>query len=77
MPENKKPLQGEPVRGDVSILQASCNDNIPDSVIQALRREMQGVSFGGVSLIISIRDGHATFRVEKTISLLTGGIDGI
>jgi hypothetical protein len=41
-------------------------------VVERLEREIQGVDFGGVSLIINIRDGRATYRIEKTISVMTG-----
>ena len=33
---------------------------------------MQGLEFGGVSLIIVIRDGRPTFRIEKTVSIMSG-----
>jgi len=46
------------------------NNNIPEAVIEKLKHEIQDVVFGGVSLIINIRDGHPTYRIEKTISIL-------
>jgi hypothetical protein len=45
---------------------------IPPTVINRLEREIQGIDFGGVSLIITIRDSHPTFRIEKTVSVMTG-----
>jgi hypothetical protein len=62
VPKEKAPYGGGPIRGG----------NIPPAVIERLEREIQGVDFGGVSLIVSVRDGHPTYRIEKTISVMTG-----
>ena len=70
----KKPLQDKSLRGrDTPIIakQGYCG-NIPPAVIERLEQEIQGVDFGGVSLVVAIRDGHPTFRIEKTISVMTG-----
>ena len=75
MPEKEKSPQGvRPIRdNDTStISQTRHNGHIPQAVIEKLEREIQGVEFGGVSLIIAIRDGRPTFRIEKTVSILTG-----
>jgi hypothetical protein len=70
----KRPHQGEPLRGgDTPIIaKQGYSGNIPTTVIQCLEHEIQGVDFGGVSLIVSVRDGHPTYRIEKTISVMTG-----
>jgi hypothetical protein len=77
MPEKEKaPHGGGPIRGGSTppiIASNGYNGNIPTTVIERLEREMQGVGFGGVSLIVTIRDGHPAFRIEKTVSIMTGG----
>jgi len=75
MPKEKPHQGGEPVRGgDVStVSQNNFNGNIPLFVIEKLEREIQGVNFGGVSLIVAIRDGRLSFRIEKTVSIITTG----
>lgn len=60
MPNKEKPLQD--------------GRHIPATVIERLEREIQGVDFGGVSLIIAIRDSYPTFRIEKTVSIMSGVI---
>ena len=67
----EKPLQGEPIRGgdNPTVSHKKSNSNIPLAVIKKLEDEMQGIDFGGVSLIILFRDGYPTFRIEKTISV--------
>jgi hypothetical protein len=71
----EKPLQGEPLRGgDTPIIaKKGSNGNIPPTVIERLEREICGLEFGGVSLIVAVRDGHRTYRIEKTISVMSGG----
>jgi len=73
MPKEKTPQGGRPIRGDdnSTISQKNNSNNIPEVVIDKLEREIQGVVFGGVSLIINIRDRHLTYRIEKTISIDT------
>ena len=73
MPKEKTPQGGRPIRGDdnSTISQKNNSNNIPEVVIEKLEREIQGVVFGGVSLIINIRDRHLTYRIEKTISIDT------
>jgi len=69
----KRPLRGETLRGigDVLIVAETSNKfNIPAAVLLKLEHEMQGVEFGGVSLIITIRDGRPAFRIEKTLSFM-------
>ena len=71
----KIPLQGgKPIQGSdtLNITKKNNNSNIPADVIQRLEYEVDGVDFGGVSLIVSIRDGYPAFRIEKTISILPG-----
>ena len=71
----KNPHQsGELIRGGDNpiIAKPSENSNIPISVIKKLEDEIQGVDFGGVSLVIAIRDSHRTYRIEKTVSIITG-----
>ncbi|MCL2831573.1 MAG: hypothetical protein FWD78_00245 [Treponema sp.] len=76
MHDIRKPLQGlRPVRGgdDNSTLSQNENySNIPAAVIEKLENETRGINFGVVSLIVSIRDFHRTYRIEKTVSVLTG-----
>jgi hypothetical protein len=76
MPEKEKaPRGGGPVRGgDTTSIIANhgYSGNIPAMVIERLEREISGLDFGGVSLIINLRDGHPTYRIEKTISVMTG-----
>ena len=71
----KKPHQGgEPVRGCNIISTVShetLNNKLPLAVINKLEEEMRDINFGGVSLIIAFRDGLPTFRIEKTISMMT------
>jgi len=50
---------------------------IPPTVIKRLEHEIRGIDFGGVSLIITVRDGHFNFRIEKTVSILTGGCNDV
>ena len=71
----KKPLQsGEPIRGrDTSspiIADITFDGNIPIDIIQMLEDEIKGVDHGGVSLIVTIRDGNLSYRIEKIISLM-------
>jgi len=76
MPEKKAPPSGKLIRGDNADTNIVANQNpvvnIPLSVIKRLEGEIRGVDFGGVSLIVAIRDGHPTFRIEKTISIIPG-----
>ena len=79
MPEKKEPLQGgRPVRGSLSDKDSITNEafagKIPPAVIAHLEREISDVVFGGVSLIVAIRNGQPSFRIEKTISLMTGDV---
>ena len=50
------------------------NGNIPLAVISKLEEELRGICFGGVSLIITCRNGNPTFRIEKIISMMTPAI---
>ena len=74
----KIPLQGEPIQGSDKpiITKPGENSKVPQAVIDKLEDEIQGVAFGGVSLIVAIRDGHRSYRIEKLISIMTGGNDG-
>lgn len=74
----KKPLHAETFWGNdiPAITQANGIFSIPSAVLQRLEHEIRGIDFGGVSLIIVIRDGHPTFRIEKTVSIMAGGNDG-
>jgi hypothetical protein len=75
MPEKEKaPHGGGPIRGNDTPIIAKQNSksNIPPTVIERLEREIYGLEFGGVSLIVAVRDGHRTYRIEKTISVMTG-----
>ena len=75
MPEKEKPScdRGLIKNGyDESIIsQLKLKRNIPAAVIKRLEHELHGIKFGGISLIISVRDGRPTFRIEKTISIMT------
>jgi len=73
MPKEKTPLGGRPIRGgNTSVITQTFNNiNIPKTVIEKLEQELQGIDFGGVSLIINIRDSHPTYRIEKTVSIMT------
>ena len=88
MDKKLAPQSGQLVRGKkgttnsiVSNKTANVKSNleaksVPAEVIRQLESEMQGINFGGVSLIIAIRDGRPAFRIEKIVSLLptiTGG----
>jgi len=72
MLEKKKPLRGETLRGGeaLKLTETMGNCNIPATVLSKLEHEMQDVEFGGISLIITIRDGRPTFRIEKTLSFM-------
>ena len=75
MPEKIPHRGGRPVRGNddtSTIAQLHKTGNIPPVVIEKLEQEIRGVEHGGVSLIVNIRNGHPTFRIEKTISIMTG-----
>jgi hypothetical protein len=74
VPEKEKPLQGGPVRGgDTPIIaKQGYNGNIPPAVIERFEREIRGLDFGGVSLVVTVRDGHPAYRIEKTVSIVTG-----
>jgi len=69
MAEKEKSLRGSHTS---SMAKQGYNGNIPPAVIERLEREIRDIDFGGVSLIIAIRDGHPTFRMEKTVSIMTG-----
>jgi hypothetical protein len=75
VPKEKPHHGGGPVQGSDKpiIAKQGYNGNIPATVIERLEREMQGVAFGGVSLIVSVRDGFPTYRIKKTVSVMTGG----
>jgi len=68
----KNPLQDKSIRGSDTPLMAKQNydGNIPPGVIKQLEQEIRGVDFGGVSLVVAIRGGHPTFRIEKTVSIM-------
>ena len=72
----KPPQDGRSLRGkngdNTTVPQTAYNGKIPAAVILRLEREMWGLEFGGVSLIITFRDGHPTFRIEKTVSIMSG-----
>jgi len=69
MPKKNESLRG----GDTSTPPQVINScHIPAAVISRLEREMEGLEFGGVSLVIAIRNGHPTFRIEKTLSFMAG-----
>ena len=70
----KAPQDQRPIRGcdNHAITERNYSGSIPISVIEKLEDEMQDIDFGGISLIIAIRDGHATFRIEKTVSIMPG-----
>jgi hypothetical protein len=74
MPKEKPHHGGRPIRGGdtFSITEKEFSGNIPQTAIDRLEREIQNVNFGSVSLIVSIRDKHPTFRIEKTVSIITG-----
>jgi len=76
MLKEKTPQGGQPIRGNsnhnLRVTEKSVISNIPAAVIEQLEQEIHGVNFGGVSLIVTIRDGHPSFRIEKTISIMTG-----
>ena len=75
MPEKKEPLHGGgPIQGGdtLKITEIGYCGNIPATVISRLEREMQGLEFGGVSLTVAFRNGHPTFRIEKTVSIMSG-----
>jgi hypothetical protein len=62
-------------RKGLSTVEGYGNHCIPSTVIKRLENEIRGMDFGGVSLIIAIRDSHPTYRIEKTISVLAGDND--
>jgi hypothetical protein len=61
MPPKEKNSQGN----DLPVI-------IPTAVINRLEQELQDIDFGGVSLVVTVRDGHPTFRIEKTVSIMAG-----
>jgi hypothetical protein len=46
------------------------------SVIDQFEREARGLAFGGVSIIAQFRNGKPTFRIEKVVSIVSGGENG-
>ncbi|MCL1812978.1 MAG: hypothetical protein FWG29_05600 [Treponema sp.] len=74
MPEKKGPVSGKLIRGRDAdkpiIADLTLDGNVPVSVVQMLENEIKDIDHGGVSLIITIRDGHLSYRIEKTISLM-------
>jgi len=72
MSEKQRHLRGETLRGGEAfkLPKIKGNCNIPATVLSKLEHEMQDVEFGGVSLIITIRDGRPTFRIEKILSFM-------
>ena len=55
-----------------TIPQDTYSSKIPAEIIGRLEQEVQGIDFGGVSLIVTVRDGRKNYRIEKTVSMLTG-----
>ena len=78
MPKKKTLRSGELLRDSLSdkdtITEKGFASNIPPNVIAHLEREIQDVVFGSVSLIVAIRNGQPSFRIEKTVSLMTGDV---
>ena len=75
MPEKEKSPQGvRPIRDNdtPTISQTRRNGHIPQAAIEKFEQEIRGVEHGSVSLIVNIRDGRPSFRIEKTVSFLTG-----
>jgi len=76
MPKKKALRSGELLRGPLSdkdsIDDKAFTGKIPPAIIAHLEHEMLDVVFGGVSLIVAIRNGKPSFRIEKTVSLMTG-----
>ena len=73
MSKKNAPQSGELLRGSLSdkdsMTEKAFIGKIPPAVIAHLEREILGVVFGGVSLIVAIRNGQPSFRIEKTISI--------
>jgi hypothetical protein len=73
MPKKKALRSGELLQGPLSdkdsIDDKALTGKIPPAIIAHLEREMQDLEFGGVSLIVAIRNGQPSFRIEKTVSL--------
>ena len=78
MPKKKALRSGELLRGSLSdkdsITEKAFAGKVPPAVIAHLEREILDVVFGGVSLIVAIRNGQPSFRIEKTVSLMTGDV---
>ncbi|MDR0473455.1 MAG: hypothetical protein LBH43_07285 [Treponema sp.] len=76
--KEKAPQSGELIRGanadNLTIAKKGYTGKIPPAVIAHLEREILDVVFGGVSLIVAIRNGQPSFRIEKTVSLMTGDV---
>ena len=69
-PANPESVQSAGTVDNLTITEQKPCVKIPPAVIELLEREIQGVDFGGVSLIIAVRGGHLNYRIEKTISFL-------
>ena len=65
--------QGSMEEGNLSVSQKPEKCNIPQSVIVNLENELRDLKHGGISLIVAVRDGNPSYRIEKTVSLLPGG----
>jgi len=55
---------------------------IPQSVIDALGEQVEGVTFGKICLEISIHDGYPKYRITREISVVvekttTGAVHGL
>jgi len=62
----------KPIRGDDAATSLQKNCQIPMDIISRLEHEIEDVEFGGISLIISIRNRRPSFRIEKTLSFIAG-----
>ncbi|MCL2007419.1 MAG: hypothetical protein FWG77_04975 [Treponema sp.] len=74
----KKAPQSELIRGQATnpiipdkILKVKSTIGVPPDVIRKFESELQGIDFGGVSLIVTFRNRLPAFRIEKIVSVMT------
>jgi hypothetical protein len=72
---NKKPLQGEPIRGSdtLKITERPFDGNIPNTAINVFKQEATGIMHGTVTLTIHVKDGLLSrYVINRERSIIPG-----
>lgn len=70
----KIPLQTKTaIGGDDTFILTEKTDNdkvfILPQIIEQFANELRNIAFGGCSLIVNVRNGRCSFRIEKIVSI--------